>query len=307
MDQGALAGLIGSAVEIMTPLLLVSSIELLVQRSGVINLAVEGTMLMGAFTAYMVTLYSNDPLLGLLLAMLIGAAFSGVYASLVIKIGLDQMVSGIAMSILALGITAYIYRLLIGPGKPLQVVPTLGRIEIPYAESLPIFGELLSQIPVSYVAIFMPIIVWGVLHRSRVGVLIRASGEDPERACRLGARVSRIRAYLLILEGVVAGLSGALLSIGYSGVYVDNMTAGRGYVAVALVILSSWSPIKLLPAVAIFSFIEATQLRLQASGAIPIPYQLALAMPYIATIAALAISGRSSRSPRSLASNENPC
>ncbi len=307
MDQGFFAGLLSSIIEIMVPLLFISSIELLVQRSGVINLAVEGIMLVGAFSAYIVTLYTGDPLLGLLTAVLIGAMFSGIYCLLIIKIGLDQMVSGIAMSILSLGVTAYLYRLLAGSGGPLKVATTLERIEIPVASGIPIVNELLSQIPISYIAFAMPIIAWIILNRTRFGVMIRASGEDPGRACRLGARVSAIRASLLTLEGAVTGLAGALLSIGFSGIYVDNMTAGRGYVAVALVILSSWNPLWLPPAIMIFSIVDAAQLRLQATGIAPIPHQLALAMPYIATIVALAISGKNARSPRSLASNENPC
>lgn len=307
MDQGFFSGLVGSTIEIMVPLLLISSIELLVQKSGVINLSVEGVMLVGAFSAYIVTLHTGDPLLGLSTAILIGAMFSGIYCLLVIKIGLDQMVTGIAMSILSLGVTAYLYRLLTGSGGPLKVTATLGRLEVPAASSIPIVNELLSQNPVSYIAFAIPIIAWLILNRTKLGVAIRASGEDPGRACRLGARVSIIRASLLTLEGAVTGLAGALLSIGFSGFYVDNMTAGRGYVAVALVILSSWNPLWLLPAIMIFSVADAAQLRIQASGVAPIPHQLALAMPYIVTIVALAISGKNTRSPRSLASNENPC
>ncbi|HWQ17168.1 MAG TPA: ABC transporter permease [Sulfolobales archaeon] len=290
MDQGLLAGLLSSTIEIAAPLFLVASIELLVQRSGMINLAVEGAMLLGAFSAYLAALYSGNPLIGVLLGVFSGIIISGVLAILATNMRLDQMVSGLSISIITIGLTAYLYRLFIGAGKPPQLTTTLGDLGL-----------------LSIATFAMPLAIWLLLNRSRLGVLIRASGEDPERACRLGVRVSILRLYLLLIEGSLAGLSGALLSIGFSGLYMDNMTAGRGYIAVVLVILSGWDPMKLLPAILAFSLLDAIQLRMQASGMIQIPYQLALAMPYIAAIIALAIAGKGLRAPKSLATHESPC
>ncbi|MEM2203258.1 MAG: ABC transporter permease [Sulfolobales archaeon] len=290
MEQGLLAGLLSSTIVIAAPLLLVASIELLVQRSGMINLAIEGAMLFGAFSAYLATLYSGNPLIGVLLGVLSGIIISGVLAILAINMRLDQMVSGLSISIVTIGLTAYLYRLFIGAGKPPQLTTTLGDLGF-----------------FSIATFAMPLAIWLLLHRSGLGILIRASGEDPERACRLGIRVSRLRLYLLLIEGGFAGFSGALLSIGFSGLYMDNMTAGRGYLAVVLVILSGWNPMKLLPAILAFSFLDAVQLRMQASGLIQIPYQLALAMPYISAIIALAIAGKGLKAPKSLAAHESPC
>jgi ABC-type uncharacterized transport system permease subunit len=302
MDQGFIASLISSTLIIATPILLVSSLELVSQRSGVINLGVEGVMLLGAFAAYIVTLQTSEPYLGLLAAVASGSILSLIFGILAIYMRFDQIVAGISISMFSLGLTSYLYRISVGYG-PLQKIVSLERIEISIPE-IPIISEILSQNFLTYIALLLPLVI---KDRGSVGILIKASGEDPNRACRLGVDVSRLRISLLALEGIAAGASGALLSIGYYSSFLENMTAGRGYLAVALVILSGWSPIKLLLASIFFSLLEASQLRLQASGVIEIPYQFTLAIPYISTLAILAIYRKNIDSPRSLGSSERGC
>ena len=305
MDQGFIASLISSTLIIATPILLVSSLELVSQRSGVINLGVEGVMLLGAFAAYIVTLQTSEPYLGLLAAVASGSILSFIFGILAIYMRFDQIVAGISISMFSLGLTSYLYSISVGYG-PLQKIVSLERMEISIPE-IPIISEILSQNFLTYIALLLPLVIKVILDRGSVGILIKASGEDPNRACRLGVDVSRLRISLLALEGIAAGASGALLSIGYYSSFLENMTAGRGYLAVALVILSGWSPIKLLLASIFFSLLEASQLRLQASGVIEIPYQFTLAIPYISTLAILAIYRKNIDSPRSLGSSERGC
>lgn len=280
------------ALKIAIPVLLLASADVLVQRSGVVNLSCEGAMLLGAFTAYYVVLSSGDPLAGL--AGLASAALAGILYSLAFALavsrGLDQLLAGFSMSLLSLGLTSYLYRLLVGAGAP-PAIPAAGGLEIPLLVA----------------ALASPLASWAVLSRSSAGPAIRASGEDPERACRLGVRVSRLRAALVVVEGLAAGLAGASTStVLYTG-FLENMTAGRGYMAVALVILSGWSPLGVLPAVLLVSLAEALQLRLQAAGILWVPHQLANSIPYVVAVAALAAAGgRRRRAPRALAS-PSPC
>ncbi|MEM1611629.1 MAG: ABC transporter permease, partial [Sulfolobales archaeon] len=274
---------------------------------GVINLGVEGAMLIGAFTAYAVTLHTSNPLLGLLSAIALGSLVTILFAIMAVYMKLDQIVVGVSISMASIGLTSYLYRLITGYGPPPKIEMTLGDAIPPILKSIPIVGDTIFQNPLTPISLALPIASWLLLSRSVAGAMIKASGEDPSRACRLGVDVAMIRLILLALEGIASGAAGALLSIGYYSSFLENMTAGRGYLAVALVILSSWDPVKLFPATLIFSIAEVTQLRLQASGIIEIPYQLALSMPYIFTLAILAISSKNIGSPRSLGSSDYEC
>ncbi len=305
MDLAYISSFVGSVLAVATPLLLVSSLELLVQRSGVINLGVEGAMLVGAFTAYAITLYTSNPLLGFLSAMAFGSLMAILFAILAIYIWLDQIVVGVSMSVASIGITSYLYRIIAGYGPPPKISTPIGGA--PILKDIPIAGEILFQTPLTPISLALPIAIWLILSRSVFGAMVKAAGEDPGRACKLGVEVTRIRFGLLALEGLASGAAGALLSIGYYSSFMENMTAGRGYVAVALVILSSWSPSKLLLATLFFSLLEVSQLRLQATGIIEIPYQLALSIPYIFTLAILAISRGGKNAPRSLGYSEYEC
>jgi len=305
LDLAYISSFVGSVLAVATPILLVASLELLVQRSGVINLGVEGAMLIGAFTAYALTLYTSNPLLGFLSAMALGSLIAILFAMVAIYMRLDQIVVGISISIASIGITSYLYRIIAGYGPPPKISSSIG--ETPISKDIPIVGEIFFQTPLTPILLALPIAIWLILSRSVIGAMIKAAGEDPGKACRLGVEAAKIRLGVLALEGIAAGAAEALLSIGYYSSFLENMTAGRGYVAVALVILSSWSPAKLLLATLFFSLLEVSQLRLQALGIIDIPYQLALSMPYIFTLAILAISSGGKRAPRSLGSSEYEC
>ncbi|MEM1545490.1 MAG: ABC transporter permease [Candidatus Methanomethylicia archaeon] len=297
-------GLIYSSISLATPILLVSIIELIVEKGGVLNLSIEGSMLIGAFSAFMVAYYTDN-----LIYASITAAFSGLllcllFAFLTIALALDQMVTGIALNLLALGVTSYLYRASFGwyvSPIPPHIEKTIATLEIPVLSKIPLIGELLfNHIPHTYIAFIMVFICW-FLFKTDLGLKIRAIGEDPEIAEALGINVNVLRYILLLVEGAIAGISGSLLSIAYYNMFLDNMTSGRGYVAIALIILARWNPLLLLPAVYFFNFVDVLQLRIQASGLAWFPYQFSLMLPYLFTILALFIMGRRVRGPSSLA------
>lgn len=298
-------GLIYSSITLLTPLLLAGLAELLVERSGILNLSLEGTMLMGAFVAFMVAFYTGDLYYATLLASIAGAVLCLLFAILTITLALDQMVTGLALNLLTIGITSYLYRAGFGwyvSPIPPHVQTTLQPIDIPVLSQIPIVGKILfSHLPHTYAAFLLAFLAWWLLFKTEKGLKIRAIGEDPQTADYLGINVNLTRYALLILEGCIAGMAGSLLSIGYYNMFLDNMTQGRGYIAIALIILSRWNPLLLIGGAFLFSFIDALQLRIQAFNIPFLPYQFALMLPYLFTIILLFVAGRKVKGPASLA------
>lgn len=298
-------GLLYSSITLLTPLLLAGLVELLVERSGILNLSLEGTMLMGAFVAFMVAFYTGNLAYATLLAGIAGIALCLLFAILTITLALDQMVTGLALNLLTIGITSYFYRASFGwyvSPIPPHIGTTLQTIDIPLLSQIPMVGKILfSHLPHTYAAFALVFLSWWLLFRTEKGLKIRAIGEDPQTADYLGINVNRTRYLLLIMEGFVAGLAGSLLSIGYYNMFLDNMTQGRGYIAIALIILSRWNPMLLLGGSFLFSFIDAFQLRIQALNIAYLPHQFALMLPYLFTIIFLLVAGRKVKGPASLA------
>lgn len=300
-----LPGIIYSSIILLTPLLLAGLAELLVERSGVLNLSVEATMLMGAFAAFMTAYYTQDLFLATFIAGISGIFICMLFTVLTIFLSLDQMVIGLAINILTIGVTSYLYRASFGwyvSPVPPHIKETIRPIEIPILSEIPIIGEIVfHHIPHTYVAFLLIPLTWWLLFKTKLGLRIRAVGEDPQVAEYLGIDVNRIRFLLLMLEGFIAGIAGSLLSIAYYNMFLDNMTQGRGYIAIALIILARWNPILLLPGSFLFSFIDASQLRIQALGIVAFPYQFSLMLPYLLTIIVLIVAGRRVKGPSALA------
>ncbi|HDI46453.1 MAG TPA: ABC transporter permease [Candidatus Methanomethylia archaeon] len=298
-------GLFYSSIAFMTPVLLVGVAEVMVERSGVLNLCVEGAMLIGAFSAFMVAYFTGSLGLAILAAGLSGLLLCLLFSFLVIVLALDQMVTGLAINLLTVGLTSYLYRACFGwyvSPVPPHIENVLQPLKIPILSDLPIVGDVLfNHVPLTYFALLFAILCWWLLFKTKLGLKIRAIGEDPQIAEYLGINVNLIRFLLLLLEGFIAGIAGSLLSIAFYNMFLDNMTQGRGYIAIALVILARWNPLLLLGGAFFFSFIDALQLRIQAIGFTAFPYQFALMMPYLFTIAVLAIAGRRVKGPASLA------
>lgn len=297
-------GMIAASIRLVTPLILAGVGELLVERSGILNLSVEGTMLMGAFAGFMVTYFFGDPWVGVLAAALSGSALALLFGLLTVTFSLNQVVSGLAFNLVAIGATSYLYRATFGwyvSPVPPHVDRLITDVRLPILSDLPTVGPtLFTHNPFTYLAVISILLSAYFLSKTAWGLNIRATGEDPLTAEYLGIDTYRIRYVLLALEGVLAGAAGSLLSISQYNMFLDNMTMGRGYIVVALIILGRWMPGRFLAAGALFAFIDALQLRIQASGITWFPHQFALMLPYLTTLLALLLVGRRVKGPAGL-------
>ena len=291
--------LLASTIRVATPLVLAALGGLFSERSGVINIALEGKMLAGAFTAAAVT-YAADtrlgmgaasPWAGLLAGMIAGLFIAAIYAVSCIRFKADQVVSGAAINILMLGIPGFLGgALFLSSGSTPQ---------IPKDHLLPQSPWLIAIVILALVAG-----IWYVLYKTPFGLRLRSVGENPEAADAAGVSVSRIRYSGVLLAGVLAGLGGAYLSIGQSSLFTRNMTAGRGFIALAALIFGKWKPVPTLLACLLFGFTEAVSIQMQGVFKLPsgedIPVQFIQMVPYVLTIVVLAGFIGSSRPPRAL-------
>ncbi|MEQ8481463.1 MAG: ABC transporter permease [Hoeflea sp.] len=267
-----------------TPLLLAAIGELVVERSGVLNLGLEGMMIMGAVAAFAIAQVTGSAGLGALGGLLAGMLFSLLFGFLTLTLVANQVATGLALTILGLGLSGMIGESFIGlPGLKLAA------IEIPLLSDIPFLGRVLfNQDPIFYISIIAVIGVNWFLFRSRAGLRLRAIGDNHSSAHALGVKVVRTRYLAVLFGGACAGLAGAHLSIVYTPQWVENMTAGRGWIALALVVFASWRPGRVLIGAYLFGAVSIGQLFAQSRG-IGIPSQFLSALPYIATIAVLVV------------------
>ncbi len=267
-----------------TPLLLAALGELVVERSGVLNLGVEGMMIMGAVAAFAVAQLTGSAMAGAVGGMLAGLLFSLLFGVLTLTLVANQVATGLALTILGLGLSGMMGEAFIGlPGLKLEAVA------IPLMSDIPFFGRILfNQDPIFYVSILAVIGVHWFLFKTRAGLKLRAIGDNHGSAHALGIKVIRTRYLAVMFGGACAGLAGAHLSIVYTPQWVENMTAGRGWIALALVVFASWRPGRVLAGAYLFGAVSIGQLHAQAFG-MGIPSQFLSALPYLATIAVLVI------------------
>lgn len=273
-----------------TPLLIAALGELVAERSGVLNLGVEGMMVMGAVTGFAVAYTTGNAWLGMVAAILAGAALALLFAFLTLTLVANQVATGLALTILGLGASAVIGESFVGlPGVKL---PSLN---IPYLSDLPLIGKLLfGQDVIFYIAMVLVIGVSWFLFRTRAGLQLRSIGDNHSSAHALGINVVRTRYLAVIFGGACAGLAGAQLSLVYVPQWVENMSAGRGWIALALVVFASWRPWRVLIGAYLFGAVTIGQLHAQAFG-IGLPSQLMSALPYLATIVVLVVISRNRR------------
>jgi len=289
MDGNLIASILFATVVAGTPLIIVALGELVVEKSGVLNLGAEGMMSVGAIAAFAVTLHSGNLWLGVGAGMLAGVAMALLFAFVALTLLGNQVATGLALSILGVGLAAFI-------GKPyesevLQAVPP---IRIPFLADIPVIGEALwNQQSLVY---FSWILFWAVLwflFRSRAGLVLRAVGESPSSAHAIGYPVIRIRYLATLFGGAMAGLGGAFLSVFYTPLWVEGMVAGRGWIAVALVVFATWRPLRVLLGAYLFGGVMVSQLFIQGSGLdINMPSQFLSSLPYWATIIVLVMISR---------------
>ena len=289
-----------STMSMATPIMLAALGELIVEESGIINVGIEGAMLAGAFFALAATYFSGSIALGLGAGMLAAIAIDAIFAMLVVNLAANQVVTGTALNILALGVTGVFYRKLFGEtGKAFMVTP-VAKIPLGPLVRIPVLGPVLfDQNALVYFTLILIPIFWYLISRTRYGLRLRAAGERPEAADALGLGVYRIRWEALIVAGVLTGLAGAYLTLAYANTFVENISAGRGFVALSVVILGRWNPWGLAAASVLFGAVMALQFGLQALGTV-VPYQLFLALPYALTLVVLAGVGGQAAAPSAL-------
>ncbi|MTJ81299.1 MAG: ABC transporter permease [Telmatospirillum sp.] len=270
-----------AVISASTPLLFAATGELIVERSGVLNLGVEGMMLMGAVTGFATTVTTGSPVLGILAAAAAGAALSLVFAVLTLTLMANQVATGLALTIFGIGISA-----LLGSGFVGQPVPALPKLDIPVLSTLPVIGPVLfGQDGLVYLSVVMTAGSAWFLKRTHTGMKLRAIGESAQSAHSLGLPVIRMRYLATLYGGAAAGLGGAFLSLSYTPMWMEGMTSGRGWIALALVVFGSWRPWRVLAGAYLFGGV--TILQLHAQGVVHLPAQVFSMLPYLATIAVL--------------------
>ena len=288
-------------IRISTPLVLATLGELVNERAGVLNLGIEGIMLLGAMVGFSTAFFTGNLWLGLVAAILVGAVAGLVMALLAVVFGVSQHVSGIGMTMLATGLAFYFYRLIFGqPAVPPNIVP-FPPIEIPGLSALPLVGPVLfSQTIVTYIAfVAIPVIAF-LLYRTSWGLDLRTVGENPRAADAAGISVWGVRTQALAIGGGMMGLAGAYLTMAQFNSFTFGVISGRGWVSIALVVFGLWSPWRCAAGALLFAALEALQLRLQATNILHLPYQVFLMLPFVFTIVAMAIVSRSALAPASL-------
>lgn len=305
MIEGAvLIAFAAATIRVATPLALAALGETISERGGVLNLGIEGAMLAGALAAAMGAT-TGGPWAGVALAILAGAGTSAALALAAVIGRADQIIAGTAVTLGATGLTGMVAQRAFGTVGAGLGVPTLPPIRLPGLAAIPVLGPVLfTQSVLTYLALALVPATWWLLFRTRFGLELRAVGEAPRNAAASGVRVRLVRSTGTIIGGALAGLGGASLVLAQVGVFAERMTAGRGFIAIAIVVLGRWHPVGALLAALLFGAATALQYLFQASGVTIVPYQVLLALPYLLALAVLATTVGRARSPAALARNE---
>jgi len=300
-QEAILVSVLAATVRIATPLLLAALGELITERAGILNLGVEGTMLMGAFSAFLFTYYSGSIVVGLLAAIITGGLMSLIMVFMAATLKVEQVVTGLALNLFAIGMSLYLYKLAFGDlEEKFPTIDVMQPFAIPLLSSLPWIGEILfNQKPLTYVALAMVPIVWFILYRTKYGLEIRCLGENPKVLDSKGLSVTGRQYAAVIFGGMMSGLGGAFVTVGLTERFVPEITAGRGWLAIVIVIAGNWRPGGILIAALAFAFLEAFQLQVQGVG-VQIPYQILLALPYVVAILAMMLYRARSEEPKRL-------
>jgi len=290
LTPGFVVSVLAAAIATGTALLYACLGELITERAGVLNLGIEGIMLMGALSGAGICIATGSPWLGAAAALIAGALMAAIHATLTVGLRANQVVSGLALTIFGTGLSAFLGRNIVGVPPP----ASFGRVEIPVLADVPVLGRILfQQSLLVYVSFILVAVMWWYIYRTRAGLRLRAIGERPEAADAMGINVSRLRAVYVIIGGALAGLGGAAISLGTNPGWTEGMTAGRGWIAVALVIFAAWNPLRAAAGAYLFGGVEAGQFRLQTAGVDLSPFFLNM-LPYLFTILVLVLSTRES-------------
>ena len=296
-STAVLIGILTSGIRLATPYLYAAIGETFGQLSGVLNLGVEGMMLMGAYTGFVVTFRTGNPWLGLLAAIVVGLLMGLLMAFISVTLKAEQGISGIGIYLVGLGLSDLLFHRTIGSVEP---VSGFQPVPIPLLSKIPVIGEIFFQHNVLvYGAFALVLVTWFILNKTTWGLKIKAVGQNPAAADSLGVNVSVVRYVTVSIGGILSGIAGASLSIALLNVFQQNLTSGMGFIAVALVYFGGWSPFGVLAGSLLFSTVNALQLWVQVLN-IPIPADFAAMMPYVLTILALIFAVRKVNQPAAL-------
>lgn len=290
MDAALVITIFVAGIAAGTVFLFASVGEIIAERAGVLNLGLEGMMLAGAVSGFLVNFHRDSLWLGVLAAVAAGAALGLLHAVLVVTFRTNQVVTGLTLVIFATGLTGFLGEAVVGEAPP----GTFRPVAVPVLGAIPVLGRILfDQDPLVYLSYFLVPSVWWWLNRTRPGLNLRSVGESPETADAAGISVARTRYGAVVVGGGLAGLSGAYLSLAQAPSWIPNLTAGRGWIAIALVIFATWSPLRAALGAYLFGCVEALGFRLQAVG-VDIPSFFVSMLPYVFTIVVLVAISRGS-------------
>ncbi|MGQ9599351.1 MAG: ABC transporter permease [Anaerolineae bacterium] len=291
MDLALLISILTVTIQAGTSLVYATVGEILTERSGILNLGLEGIMIMGAVAAFAGAYHSGSLLVGILIALLVGLLLASVHAILTITFRADQVVSGLALTLFGSGLASFLGQRLGPGGKPLvgEVGPKFTKVALPVLSQIPYLGEaLFKQDPMVYgMYLLVPLVAY-YLYKTRPGLHLRAVGENPATADAMGINVTRTRYLYTLLGGILIALGGAHLSLAYTPGWTENLTGGRGWIAIALVIFATWDPWRAVVGAVLFGGVNAIQFRLQAAGT-TLPAAFLGMLPYLFTIVVLVI------------------
>ncbi|MGD8398848.1 MAG: ABC transporter permease [Anaerolineae bacterium] len=291
MDLALLVSILTVTIQAGTSLVYASVGEILTERSGILNLGLEGIMIMGAVSAFAAAYHTGSLLAGIAVAMLVGALMASIHAFLTISLRADQVVTGLALTLFGVGLSSFLGQNLGPGGRPLvgEVGPKFAKVAIPLLSDIPFVGPaLFRQDPLVYVMYLLVPVSAYYIYRTRPGLHLRAVGENPATADAMGINVARTRYLYTLVGGMLMGLGGAHLSLAYTPGWTENLTGGRGWIAIALVIFATWDPWRAVVGAVLFGGVNAIQFRLQAAGT-TIPAAFLGMLPYLFTIIVLVI------------------
>ncbi len=299
LQVAIIINILASTLRISTPLLLASMGELVTERSGIWNMGCEGTMLMGAFVGFLITNKSGSLILGTVAAIIAGGLLGLIMVVMATSLKLDQTVIGMTLNLFASGLSVFWYKIAfhVQGEEGLPAILTAATVKIPILSNIPFIGEIFfSQKLLTYFAFLLVPAVWFLLYRTWLGLEIRSLGEYPRAVDMRGLHVNRLQYFSVIFGGMLVGLAGSFLSLGASDRFIPGMSAGRGWLAIVIIIAGNWQPFRILLVTLIFAFLDALQLQLQGVG-VQFPYQVLLALPYILAILVMMSSRAKSIAP----------
>jgi simple sugar transport system permease protein len=300
----ALDGFLASAVRTATPLAFAALGESVSERAGVINIGLEGSIIAGALAAT-IAAGATGTGGGFVAGAAAGLAMALLFAIFAVWLRADQIITGTAITLLGLGLTGTLFRTLYGAQGVALTLPTVGDVPLPGLSSLPVVGPMLFAQPLATYALYLlvPLAAWW-LRRTHAGLALRAVGEHPDAAIAAGIRPRRVQFAAVLFAGAMAGIAGATLVLVQAGTFVEGMSAGRGFIAIAIVVLGRWSPLGVAVAALLFGAANSLQYLFQAMGWRSVPYQLFIALPYLLTLVVLAGASGRAAAPAALGRRE---